>query len=116
MLRSTLRLGRLHNRHRDRFEMTELTIDIMRRRWPHGDQHIPGLIEGIVASAPVVSSKYGAATSPLAIAHFMAQASEECGQGLEMIENMNYSAERLLEVFPRHLLPQWRSAPRTIRA
>jgi putative chitinase len=84
--------------------MTDLTIDIMRRRWPQGDQHIPGLIEGIVASAPVVFPKYGV-TSSLAIAHFMAQASEECGQGLEMIENMNYSAERLLEVFPRHFTP-----------
>ena len=82
----------------------DLTIDIMRRRWPAGDQHVPGLIEGIVASAPVVFPKYGV-TSPLAIAHFMAQASEECGQGLEMIENMNYSAERLLEVFPSHFTP-----------
>jgi hypothetical protein len=26
-------------------KITNLTIDIMRRRWPHGDQHIPGLIE-----------------------------------------------------------------------
>ena len=84
--------------------MTDLTIDIMRRRWPDGDQHVPGLMEGIVASAPVVFSKY-AVTSPLAIAHFMAQASEECGQGLEMIENMNYSAKRLREVFPSHFTP-----------
>ena len=84
--------------------MTDLTIDVMRRRWPQRDQHIPGLIEGIVASASVVFPKYGVA-SPLAIAHFMAQASEECGQGLEMIENMNYSAERLVEVFPRHFTP-----------
>jgi putative chitinase len=84
--------------------MTDLTIDIMRRRWPQGDQHIPGLIEGIVASAPVVFPKYGV-TSSLAIAHFMAQASEECGQGLEMIENMNYSAEGLLKTFPRHFTP-----------
>jgi putative chitinase len=84
--------------------MVELTIDMMNRRWPHGNQHIPGLIEGIVASAPVVFPKYGV-TSLLAIAHFMGQASEECGQGLEMIENMNYSAKRLLEVFPRHFTP-----------
>lgn len=84
--------------------MVELTIDTMRRRWPHGDQHIQGLIEGIVASAPIVFPKYGL-TSPLVVAHFMAQASEECGQGLEMIENMNYSAERLREVFPTHFTP-----------
>lgn len=87
-----------------RFEMAELTIEMMRRRWPNGDQHIPGLIEGIVAAAAVVFAKYGAA-SPLAMAHFMAQASEECGQGLEMIENMNYSAQRLREVFPSHFTP-----------
>jgi len=84
--------------------MVELTVGMMHRRWPHGDQHIPGLIEGIVASAPVVFPKYGV-TSPLAIAHFMGQASEECGQGLEMIENMSYSAQRLLEVFPKHFTP-----------
>ena len=78
-----------------------LTIEMMRRRWPNGDQHIPGLIEGIVAAAPIVFPKYGV-NSPLAIAHFMAQASEECGQGLEMMENMNYSAEGLLRIFPLH--------------
>jgi hypothetical protein len=43
-------------------------------------------MEGIVASAPGVFLP----STPLAIAHFMAQASEECGQGLEMVENMNY--------------------------
>ena len=84
--------------------MTALTIDIMRRRWPQGDQHIPGLVEGIVATASAVFPKYGV-TTPLAVAHFMAQASEESGCGLEMIENMNYSAERLREVFPSHFTP-----------
>jgi putative chitinase len=81
-----------------------LTIEIMQRRWPHGDQHIPGLLEGIVAAAPAVFAKYGL-LSPLLVAHAMAQFSEECGQGLEMIENMNYSAERLLQVFPTHFTP-----------
>lgn len=81
-----------------------LSLDIMRRRWPHGDQHIPGLIEGIVNSATTVFQKYGLET-PLVVAHAMAQFSEECGQGLEMIENMNYSAQRLREVFPTHFTP-----------
>lgn len=81
-----------------------LTLEIMRRRWPHGDQHVPGLIEGIVASAPTVFKKYDLDTK-LVIAHAMAQFSEECGQGLEMIENMNYSAQRLREVFPTHFAP-----------
>lgn len=94
-----------------------LTIETLRKRWPNGDQHIPGLIEGIVNSAPVVFSRYGL-TSSLTIAHFMAQASEECGCGLEMIENMNYTAQRLLEVFPTHFTPsmasRWAHNPRMI--
>ena len=95
-----------------------LTIDMMERRWPHGDQHIPGLIEGIVASAPVIFAKYGVMDKPMAIAHFLAQASEECGQGLEMTENMNYTAERLLQIFPTHFTPsmaeRWAHNPRMI--
>ena len=94
-----------------------LTVEMMQRRWPRGDQHIRGLIEGIVAAAPVVFSKYGV-TLPLAMAHFMAQASEECGQGLEMVENMDYSERRLLEVFPTHFTPsmarRWAHHPRMI--
>jgi putative chitinase len=81
--------------------MVDLTLEVMQRRWPHGDQHVPGLIEGIVAAAPTVFPKYGLDT-PLVIAHAMAQFSEECGQGLEMIENMNYSEAGLLKTFPTH--------------
>jgi putative chitinase len=78
-----------------------LTLEMMQRRWPHGDQHVPGLVEGIVAAAPAVLPRYSA-EAPLAIAHAMAQFSEECGEGLEMVENMNYSALRLREIFPTH--------------
>jgi putative chitinase len=35
----------------------------------------------------------------LEICHFMAQISHECGGGVVVRENMNYSAERLLEIF-----------------
>lgn len=94
-----------------------LTLEILQRRWPNGDQHIQGLIEGIVNAAPIVFSKYGL-SSPLAIAHAMAQFSEECGQGLEMIENMNYSAQGLLKVFPTHFTPamaeRWAHHPEAI--
>ena len=81
--------------------MTDLSLEIMQRRWPHGNQHVPGLLEGIVAAAPIVFPKYGL-TTDLVVAHAMAQFSEECGQGLEMSENGNYSAQRLLQVFPTH--------------
>jgi putative chitinase len=71
--------------------MTTLTLEMIQRRWPQGDQRVPGLVEGIVATAPVVFAEYGL-NSPLVIAHAMAQFSEECGQGLEMIESLNYTA------------------------
>jgi putative chitinase len=82
----------------------KLTIEIMRRRWPHGDQHIAELMEGIVASSEAVFSKYGL-LSALVVAHAMGQFSEECGQGLEMLENLNYTATRLRQVFPTHFTP-----------
>jgi putative chitinase len=85
-----------------------LTLEMMRRRWPHGNQHIPGLIEGIVTSAPAVIERYGLAKSgklALVLAHAMGQFSEECGCGLEMIESLNYTAARLREIFPTHFTP-----------
>jgi putative chitinase len=94
-----------------------LTLEMMQRRWPNGDQHIPGLLEGIAAAAPVIFPKYGL-TSELLIAHAMAQFSEECGQGLEMVENMNYSAQGLLATFPSHFTPsmadRWAHNPEVI--
>lgn len=80
-----------------------LTLDMMHRHWPHGDQHVPGLLEGIVATAPDVFAKY-ALTTPLTVAHAMAQFSHECGAGLEMVENLNYRAEQLRSQWPRHFI------------
>lgn len=78
-----------------------LTLPIMEAMWPHGDQHVAGLLEGIVITGPAVFNKYGLVT-PLVIAHFMAQCSEECGAGLEMVENDNFTAEQLRRIFPSH--------------
>lgn len=68
-----------------------LTIEMMRKMWPHGDAKIPGLIEGMVESAPAVFAKYGV-TTPLVVAHIMAQFSWECRCGLEVVENLNYTS------------------------
>ena len=76
-----------------------LTIDIMREMWPHGDTKIPGLVAGIAAAAPSVFPKYGL-TSDLLIAHAMAQFSHECGAGNEVVENLNYSAQGLMNTWP----------------
>jgi len=51
-----------------------------------------------------VFPKYGLAT-PLTIAHAMAQFSHECGAGLEMIENLNYSAQGLINTWPTRFGP-----------
>jgi putative chitinase len=85
-----------------------LALEIMKRRWPHGDQHIPGLIEGIVASAPAVIERYELAKGgklALVLAHAMGQFSEECGCGLEMIENTHWTVRQCLQLFPRHFTP-----------
>jgi putative chitinase len=76
-----------------------LTLAIMQRMWPHGDEKAEGLIEGIVATAPAVFAKYGI-NSNLLIAHVMAQISLECGAGHELIESLNYSAARMVQVWP----------------
>lgn len=72
--------------------------------WPNGDQHVFGLRAGMIKAAPVVFKKYNI-TSPLVLAHFMAQISLECGAGHELVENLNYSPTRLMQVWPSHFHP-----------
>jgi putative chitinase len=83
--------------------MSDLLVHL-KRLWPHGDQHIPGLIEGIAASADAVFTKYFT-TSPLVVAMMFGQFSEECGAGLEMEENLNYRADQLARQWPSHFTP-----------
>src|SRR4051794_38865439 len=78
--------------------------------WPNGDAKIPGLRDGIAASAPAVFAKYGI-TSPLLIAHVMAQISHECGAGHEVVENLNYTAGRMMQVWPRRFPTMAMAAP-----
>jgi putative chitinase len=78
-----------------------LTLEMLQKLWPHRNVTVAGLIEGMAKTAPTVFPKYEL-DSDLTIAHFMAQASEETGAGLDMQENMNYTAVRLLQVFPTH--------------
>src|SRR5258705_6347745 len=67
--------------------------------WPSGDERVPGLRGGIAESAKAVFEKYGIDT-PLIVAHVMAQISHECGAGHDVIENMNYTAQRIKDVWP----------------
>jgi putative chitinase len=74
-------------------------INTLYNLWPNGDEKAPGLRDGIAASAPSVFAKYGI-DSPLLVAHVMAQISHECGAGHDIVENLNYSAERMTQVWP----------------
>lgn len=44
--------------------------------------------------------------SPLRVAHFLAQVLHESGRMRVVEENLNYSAERLLEIFPHRFTPE----------
>lgn len=70
--------------------------DTLRQLWPHCP---PAIVDGIIAAAPTVFPKYGL-TGPTEIAQAMAQFSEECGCGTELVENLNYSATGLMNTWP----------------
>jgi putative chitinase len=74
-------------------------INTLYNLWPNGDQKISGLRDGMAATAPAVFDKYKINT-PLLVAHVMAQISHECGAGHDVVESLNYSAQRMTEVWP----------------
>lgn len=76
-----------------------LTIDILNKLWPHGDSKIPGLRAAMVAQAPEVFAKWKFDTDDI-VAIFFGQVSEECGAGTEVVENLNYTAKRMMAVWP----------------
>lgn len=80
---------------------TLLTEPLLRRMWPHGDSHVPGLIAGIAASAPIVLPKYGV-IGAMVLANMMGEFTEECGGGWEVEENLNYRAPVLRSQWPKH--------------
>ena len=71
----------------------------LRRLWPQGDSRVPGLIAGIARSSRDVFAHYNIGT-PQLVAHAMAQISHECGAGRDVVENMNYTSNRMMQVWP----------------
>jgi putative chitinase len=55
----------------------------------------------VINQIPDVSTKFGINT-PLRLAHFLGQCSHESGGFKSVSENLNYSAKRLLEIFPKY--------------
>jgi putative chitinase len=73
-----------------------LTLAMLQQHWrsPPADAAI---VQGMANTSGVLN-QLGIDT-PLRLAHFMAQISEETGNGREMTESLNYSPERLMQVF-----------------
>src|SRR5258707_4147798 len=69
--------------------------EALSRLWPRAPH---STIAAIEAAAETVFNKYGVET-PLEIAHCTAQISHECCAGTLARENMNYSADRIIEIF-----------------
>lgn len=74
-------------------------INVLYNLWPNGDEKVSGLRDGIATTAASVFAEYGI-NSPLLVAHVMAQISHECGAGHDVVENLSYTAERMVEVWP----------------
>lgn len=84
-------------------------INALYNLWPHGDSIVPGLRDGMAKSAETVFPQYG--MSSLVVSHFMAQISLECGAGTELVENLNYSAQRMCQVWPKRFRSIASAAP-----
>ncbi|MEJ0044752.1 MAG: peptidoglycan-binding protein [Rhodospirillales bacterium] len=76
-----------------------LTEALMRTMWPHADASAPGRIAGFMQTGDAVLTRYGI-TSDLLVAHAMAQFTEECGAGTDLVESLNYSAAGLMKTWP----------------
>lgn len=92
--------------------------DALNRLWPQGDNRIPALRAHMIGTAPAVFAKYGITNSTILV-QFMAQMSHECGAGLEVVENLSYSAVRMTQVWPSRfptgaLAEPYANNPRTL--
>jgi putative chitinase len=57
--------------------------------------------DAVIAQIPETAAKFGITTN-LRLAHFLAQCALESTNFTAVVENMNYSAQRLLQVFPKY--------------
>jgi len=73
-----------------------LTLSMLKKNWPKATAK---LVQGMAKTAGVLE-RLGINT-PLRMAHFMGQISQECGRGTEMVESLNYTAARMMKVFPK---------------
>ena len=60
--------------------------------------HVP---DSVLEELPMIIEEFGC-TSPLRLAHFLAQCAHESGGFKTVTENLNYSAEGLKKIFPKY--------------
>ena len=83
-----------------------LTLAMLQRNWKPAK---PKLIQGMANTAAVLEQL--GINTPLRMAHFMAQISEECGRGHEMIESLRYSQQQMMRIFPKRFPDHASTAP-----
>ena len=64
----------------------------------------------VIAQIDALVEKFNI-TSPIRLAHFLAQCAHESGNFKVVYENLNYSAQRLVQVFPRYFPNLTAAAP-----
>jgi putative chitinase len=57
--------------------------------------------DAVIAQIPETAAKFGITTN-LRLAHFLAQCALESANFTAVVENLNYSAQRLVQVFPKY--------------
>ncbi len=63
---------------------------------------LSGLVpDSVIAQIPAAAPEFGITTN-LRLAHFLAQCALESTNFTAVVENLNYSAQRLLQVFPKY--------------
>ncbi len=73
-----------------------LTLAMLNKHWTPAS---PALRQGMANTAGVLAQL--GINTPLRMAHFMAQITAETDGGRFMTESLNYSAERMMQVFPK---------------
>jgi putative chitinase len=66
----------------------------------------PDVLRSLGVAASVHLDKYGIVASKERLADFLAQTSNETGGYTKFQENLNYSAQRMLQVWPSHFTPE----------